>query len=93
VLWHSDEAARPFLDDMDLPVIALAPSGNYFGIETIDDFKSFIRICERQGIYVTLSNAWAQDPDDKYKQRLGAEYARYVPEDGTRIIVPKWYNA
>jgi hypothetical protein len=93
VLWHSDEAARPFLDDMDLPVIALAPSGNYFGIETIDDFKSFIRICELQGIYVTLSNAWAQDPDDKHAQRLGAEYARYVPEDGTRIVVPKWYNA
>jgi hypothetical protein len=92
VLWHSDEAARPFLDDVDLPIIALTPAGNYIGIENILDFKAFIAYCENEGIKVTLSNAWAQDPAGKYKQRLGAEYMRYVPADGRRIIVPEWYN-
>ena len=92
VLWHSDEAARPFLDDVDLPIIALTPAGNYFGIETIFDFKVFISYCDGAGINVTLSNAWAQDPTARKPNRLGAEYDRYVPADGTRIIVPHWYN-
>ncbi len=92
VLWHSDEAARPFLDDVDLPVIAFTPKGNYIGVENIFDFKVFIGFCDKEGIKVTLSNAWAQDATDKYKKRLGAEYARYVPPDGMRIIVPDWYN-
>jgi Anthrax toxin LF subunit len=92
VLWHSDEAARPFLDDVDLPVLALTPRGNYVGIENIPDFKGFISFCDREGIKVTLSNAWAQDPAGKHQKRLGIEYARYVPPDGRRIVVPDWYN-
>lgn len=92
VLWHSDEAARPFLDDVDLPVLAMTPLGNYIGVENIFDFKVFIEFCDREGIHVSLSNAWAQDPTQKNPNRLGSEYARYVPADGTRIIVPNWYN-
>lgn len=92
VLWHSDEAARPFLDDVDLPIMAFTPGGHYIGIETILDFKSFIATCEQAGIYVTLSNAWAQDPTRKHPNRLGSDYARYVPPDGVRILVPDWYN-
>jgi hypothetical protein len=92
VLWHSDEAARPFLDDVDLPVLAMTPLGNYFGIENIFDFKVFIEFCDREGIHVSLSNAWAQDATAKHPNRLGAEFSRYVPADGKRIIVPNWYN-
>jgi hypothetical protein len=92
VLWHSDEAARPFLDDVDLPVIAFNPAGSYFGLETIDDFKTYIAACEQSNIHVTLSNAWAQDPTAQKPNRLGADYGRFVPADGVRIIVPNWYN-
>ena len=92
VLWHSDEAARPFLDDVDLPVLAVTPRGNYVGIEDVFDFKVFISFCDKEGIKVTLSNAWAQDPTDKHKNRLGAEFAKFVPPDGQRIIVPDYYN-
>ena len=92
VLWHSDEAARPFLDDVDLPVMAFTPLGHYIGIENIADFKSFISFCEAEGIRVTLSDAWAQDPTGAKPNRLGAAYGRLVPPDGRRILVPEWYN-
>lgn len=92
VLWHSDEAARPFLDDVDLPVMAFTPAGNYIGIEDIIDLKGFILFCEREGIKVTLSDAWAQNPTEKFSNRLGAEYARLVPPNGTRVVVPAYYN-
>ncbi len=92
VLWHSDEAARPFLDDVDLPVVAFNPAGSYFGIETIDDFKLFIAAAVHDDIQVNLSNAWAQDATAGKPNRLGAGYDRFVPADGVRIIVPNWYN-
>jgi hypothetical protein len=92
VLWHSDEAARPFLDDVDLPVIAFAPGGAHIGIESIGDFKRFIEACLRDRFSVTLSNAWAQDPEGAKQNRLGADYARFVPGDGVRIVAPDWYN-
>ncbi|MFT3734761.1 MAG: anthrax toxin-like adenylyl cyclase domain-containing protein [Rhodocyclaceae bacterium] len=93
VLWHSDEAARPYLTDVDLPVIAFNPAGTYFGLETIEDFKVFIAACDRVGIYVTLSNAWTQDATKAQPNRLGEKgYSRYVPADGVRVIVPDWYN-
>jgi hypothetical protein len=92
VLWHSDEAARPFLDDVDLPVIAFCPAGTHFGLETIHDFQVFIEACRIERIRVTVSNAWAQDATTAKPNRLGAGYARFVPADGVRIIVPDWYN-
>ena len=92
VLWHSDESARPFLDDVDLPVIAFNPAGSYFGIESIADFQAYIAACEASEIHVSLSNAWAQDATAAKPNRLGAGYGGYVPADGVRIIVPDWYN-
>jgi hypothetical protein len=93
VLWHSDETARPFLDDVDLPVIAFAPAnGNQIGIRTVFDFEQFVNLCDRAGIRVTLSNAWVQAPTAGHPKRLGPAYDRFVPADGTRIIVPDWYN-
>jgi hypothetical protein len=92
VLWHSDEAARPFLDDVDLPVIAFTPAGAHIGVESIGDFKRFIEACLRDRIHVSLSNAWTQQPSQKHPNRLGVAYARFVPVDGVRIIAPDWYN-
>ncbi|MGV7210360.1 anthrax toxin-like adenylyl cyclase domain-containing protein [Oxalobacteraceae bacterium A2-2] len=93
VLWHSDEAARPFLDDVDLPVIAFTPGGAHIGSESIGDFKRFIEACRRYSVQVTLSNAWTQEPSAAHPNRLGEGYARFVPVDGVRIIAPDWYNA
>lgn len=92
VLWHSDEAARPFLDDVDLPVIAFTPAGAHIGIESIGDFKRFIAEAEAERIQVSLSNAWAQAPTAQHPNRLGVEFARFVPVDGVRIVAPDWYN-
>jgi len=96
VIWHSDESARPFLDDVDLPVIAFTPSGMQFGIETISDFKLFIGMCDSDGIHVSLSNAWVQNPTSEFPNRLGSgegdKYLNKVPEDTFRRIVPRWYN-
>ena len=93
VLWHSDESARPFLDDVDLPVAAFCPAGTHFGIESVHDFDVFIRGCLQERIHVTLSDAWVkQVQGDIFKRRLGNEYAGYVPADGVRVIVPAWYN-
>src|SRR5689334_15253770 len=69
VLWHSDESARPFLDDVDLPILAVTPAGGYIGLESIADFKQFIAACEAEQIHVTLSNAWAQNPTAKFPNR------------------------
>lgn len=92
VIWHSDESARPFLDDVDLPVIAFTPAGNQFGIENILDFKAFIHYCLSAGIHVSLSNAWTQNVTQDKANRLGQEYAMHVPSDTVRRIVPDWYN-
>ena len=93
VIWHSDEAARPALDDLDLPLIAFTPAGNEIGIDTIFDMKVFISFCQKEGICVTLSSAWVQNPNDEFQNRLGEDYSGLVPRDGPRWIVPHWYNA
>ncbi len=92
VVWHSDEAARPFVNDVDLPVMAFTPAGNSVFIETIIDFKVVIRYCKAAGIKVSLSNAWAQAPTKEFPNRLGEAFAGDVPPDGVRRIVPFWYN-
>jgi hypothetical protein len=92
VLWHSDESARPFLDDVDLPIIAFSPNGNEFGIETIHDFRVFIGFCTKEGIKVTLPSDWTQDPTPKFQNRLGQSHEKMVPEFKRRLIVPRYYN-
>jgi len=92
VLWHSDEAARPYADDVDLPIIAFTPAGYFIGVESIRDFADLIRFCESEGVHVTLSSAWTQDPTARRPNRLGAQFEDRVPLDGRRVIVPDWYN-
>lgn len=92
VLWHSDESARPFLEDVDLPIIAFTPKGNELGITTIEDFKLYIGFCCKEGIKVTLSSAWTQDPTPEFQNRLGRSYESLVPSFSHRLIVPRYYN-
>ena len=96
VLWHSDEAARPGLNDVDLPVVAFTPVGEVIGIENIHDFRRFIAFCLNNQIAVTLSDAWTQNPTAQFGNRLGAAYAGLVPQDGHfggRTLVSDYANS
>lgn len=88
VIWHSDETARPFVRSIDLPIVAFAPSGDYYCLRTVDDFRDFILLCERNRIKVTLSKAWVQ------ANGLGAPFRNRVPifNPASRRLVPEWYN-
>lgn len=94
VLWHSDEAARPFVSDVDLPFFAIAPTGAEYGIESIADFRDFINECVGQGFRVTLAEGWALNPTADKPKRLGAAFAHLVPDHwhGRQIQVDQWYN-
>jgi hypothetical protein len=93
VCWHSDETTRPFVNDVDLPILAFSPSRHEYGIETIQDFREFIQMCEDDKIRVILGEGWTLPPDDKKPNRLGPTYARLVPEwmEGP-WKAPDWYN-
>ena len=88
VIWHSDETARPFVRSIDLPIVAFAPSGDYYCLRTVDDLRDFILLCERNRIKVTLSKAWVQ------ANGLGAPFRNRVPifNPASRRLVPEWYN-
>jgi hypothetical protein len=93
VIWHSDEAARPFVNDVDLPLIAFAPSRLEVGIDTILDFRGFVLNCLLEGIYVTLADGWVLAPDAKKPNRLGPAFAPLVPSWlGGQRRVPNFYN-
>ena len=98
VVWHSDEAARPFVNDVDLPVIAFSPSKNEYGISAITDFKIFVNEAVGSGIKVNLGEGWVLDKADGKQNRLGSGFAHLVPSwdrgtiPGAPMIVPDWYN-
>jgi hypothetical protein len=93
VCWHSDETTRPFVSEVDLPLIAFAPSRVEIGIETITDFKQFIGMCQAESIHVTLGEGWTLNPAPGKQNRLGTAYARLVPKwMGGQWKVPDWYN-
>jgi hypothetical protein len=102
VLWHSDEAARPGVKDVDLPLIAFTPGGNFVGIQNIADFRRFVLLCILAGLVPTLAEGWVMNPDPhnpdparRYPNRLGAAFAPLMPPDwnGGQWLVPRWYNA
>jgi hypothetical protein len=94
VIWHSDEAARPFVDDADLPILAIAPTGHEIGVESIQDFRELVDRSREAGLRVTLAEGWTLNPDARKPNRLGAAYANLVPDHwrGQQIQVPAWYN-
>ncbi|MEI6158426.1 MAG: anthrax toxin-like adenylyl cyclase domain-containing protein [Roseococcus sp.] len=94
VLWHSDEAARPFVSDVDLPLIAFTPARNSVAIRTIPEFREFIALCLAEGFRVNLAEGWVLEPTAQQPNRLGAGYARHVPANWAKQwLVPPWYNA
>lgn len=102
VLWHSDEAARPFVSDVDLPLIAFLPSGGHVAIENIADFRNFVLLCLLGGVRPNLAEGWVMNPDptnadprQRFPNRLGAAFAPLMPPDwnGGQWLVPRWYNA
>lgn len=93
VAWHSDETTRPFVQDVDLPLIAFLPNRDEVLIETIQDFKDFILMCISTGFHVTLGEGWTLTPDAKTVNRLGAEFRHLVPSwEGGQWKVDDWYN-
>ena len=63
MVHHSDEGGRPFIDDIDLPIIAFFPNNatSPFGIESLFDLSVFIRVAHQRN-YVTIVNpAWSGD--------------------------------
>lgn len=80
VCWHSDEAARPGVDDLDVPCIAFSPSRSEIGITTIDDFKLFITRCQNEHVKVSVAEGWTLAPTAEKPKRLGTDYQRLIPE-------------
>jgi hypothetical protein len=70
MVHHSDEAARPFIPGVELPLIGFIPNSNIgpFGIETLRDLSVFIQWAH-QGRYVTVINPQWRD------QIVAAHYA------------------
>jgi hypothetical protein len=94
VCWHSDESARPGVNDVDLPFISFSPSGLEVCVTSIPDFKAFIRAYQSLGFHVSLAEGWTLDPTDKKPNRLGQEFADYVPtfSSADKWNIPRWYN-
>lgn len=85
VCWHSDESARPGVDDIDLPLIAFAPSGLEIGLEDINDFRTFVDACVLAEINVTLAEGWILNPAANKANRLGTG-----PNGFYESLIPKW---
>ena len=59
VVWHSDEAARPFVNDIDLPLIAWIPKHTHaFCIETAAQLAELILWADSLGYYVQINQGW-----------------------------------
>lgn len=57
MVHHSDEAGRPFIDDVDMPVFAVVPhKANPYGLENLEDLREFWAGTVRNGDYVPFLN-------------------------------------
>lgn len=93
VAWHSDETTRPFVNDLDLPLIAFPPNRDEIALESLHDFKQFIYMCVSEGIHVTLGEGWTLDPTHDKPNRLGVGYRSLVPTwKGGQWKTEDWYN-
>lgn len=68
MVHHSDEAGRPFMDDIDLPFIAFFPSNPKFGnyppiaaFETVEEFSQLIDTANKAKFRVELNPGWIKD--------------------------------
>ncbi|MAI32787.1 MAG: CyaA/EF/ExoY family adenylyl cyclase toxin [Rubripirellula sp.] len=70
MVHHSDEAGRPNVDDVDLPVIAFVPDVRDlrpWGIETLADMRTFLRQC-RATHSLLLNPGWQNELGDEFFQ-------------------------
>lgn len=57
MVHHSDEAGRPFIDDIDMPVFAAVPRQQRpYGIEVLEDLREFWADWVKTGRYVPFLN-------------------------------------
>ena len=57
MVHHSDEAGRPFVNDVDLPVFGVVPGqAQPYGIAGLDDLREFLTEHCRYGPYVPMLN-------------------------------------
>ena len=74
---HSDEGGRPFVNDVDLPVLAFVPDQiRAYGIESVEDFREFISVT-LAGYAPVLSPGWMKQlvfhPDPKTAAKIHSE--------------------
>lgn len=87
MVHHSDEAGRPFMDDVDLPFIAFFPrrmcdipnavGATTVAFETLGDFRTLIDRAAKWQRHIELNPGWIKDlagGDQARKQR----YEQYV---------------
>jgi hypothetical protein len=66
-VFHSDEAGRPFIDDVDLPAVAFVPkmvlafrrpSERMYLIRTPAELSDFIRLCHGYSFRIYINKVW-----------------------------------
>ena len=95
VCWHSDEAARPGVDDVDLPLLAITPNRGEIGVQSIQDFADLVNWCVGFDFAVNLAEGWVLNALANKPNRLGPSFAHLVPDywANQQVRVPGWYNA
>jgi hypothetical protein len=65
MVHHSDEGGRPFVGDVDLPLIAFTPPGfgtrNTFGIQDLQDMRAFVDMCRKGQYAIVLNRGWVAE--------------------------------
>jgi hypothetical protein len=61
---HSDETGRPFVSEVDLPLVGFLPDRqggcSTYGIRDIEDMKAFTEAARKLGYMVLLNKGWVQ---------------------------------
>lgn len=87
MVHHSDEAARPFIDDVDLPFIAFFPPGvcdlpqapgkTVVAFETVAEFRQLIDAAIKWDYHIELNPGWIDELSEG-KGVLKRKYKKYV---------------
>ena len=92
MIHHSDEGGRPFIDDVDLPLIGFLPYKNHVmtaGIETIEDMKKFTVWCWLAGYTIVLNAAWLNDLGGVANLGAEQEWGNAWGKSGMKYTWPK----
>ncbi|MCT7979832.1 CyaA/EF/ExoY family adenylyl cyclase toxin [Laspinema olomoucense] len=65
-LFHSDEAGRPFVQEVELPVVAFVPdnfleTGNIFVLDNIEKMQEFVIACRKSNFFVMMNKGWLKE--------------------------------